>query len=137
MITKMKGKFAYIKFDAGDDLFEQLGKACKDYSIKSGFVVFGIGALKNFEIGYFDGKRYLKQKYKEPHELVALHGSIADANQVFHLHAALGGKDHRIIGGHLFGATVDPLVEMLILKADTRFTRKKNSETGLNELFFR
>ena len=136
MITKSEGRFVYVKFDKGEDFFKTLSKVCEVQHIKSGFIVFAIGALKNFEIGYFNGRKYVKQKYKAPHELVAMHGSIANAEQTFHVHAALGGKNHKVVGGHLFSATVDPLVEMLILKSGIMFTRKKNNETGLNELFF-
>ncbi|MGC8652120.1 MAG: PPC domain-containing DNA-binding protein [Candidatus Micrarchaeia archaeon] len=137
MIVKRVGVFVYAKLDKGENLFGALGKICAMQRIKSGFIVFGIGTLKNFEVGYFDGKKYIKQKYKESHELIAMHGSIANAEQVFHVHAALGGKDHKVVGGHLFSATVASLVEMLIMKSGTMFTRKKNDETGLNELFFK
>ncbi len=51
-----------------------------------------------------------------PHEVVALHGTIAtvDGNPSFHLHGAVAGPDHRLVGGHLLRATVGILQEVVI-----------------------
>ncbi|MGC8628876.1 MAG: PPC domain-containing DNA-binding protein [Candidatus Micrarchaeia archaeon] len=138
MISKSEGNLVLAKLDAGEDLFDSLLLLKKKYGIKSGYVVFGIGALKNFELGYFNKKtgQYAKATYRQAHELLALHGSIAEAEQSFHLHAALGDSKHKVIGGHLFAGVADPLVELLVLKTRTKMIRKENKATGLNELFF-
>ena len=137
MIANKEGNLVFAKLDAGEDLFGSIETIRKKFSIKSGYVVFGIGALKDFELGYFEkGKGYSRNTYKEPHELIALHGSIAEAEQSVHLHAALANKKKQVVGGHLFGAKADPLVELLIVKlSKTRLTRRPNAKTGLNELF--
>ncbi len=139
MLSSKEGNIIAVKLEEGEDLFESLEAIRKKFGIKSGYVLFGIGALSDFELGYFEkGKGYSRNKFKEPHELIALHGSIAESEQSLHLHAALANKKKQVIGGHLFSAKANPLVELLILKlSKTRLTRKLNKATNLNELFIK
>jgi predicted DNA-binding protein with PD1-like motif len=131
-----KGVFV-LKLDDGEDLFECLNRAIEEYNIKSGFVILGIGMLADAEIGFFSQEGYVWKKLEEPHELVALHGSISTKDMiVIHLHCALANKDHDIIGGHLKSAKVCVINEILIKKLDDiEFGRNLNPRTGLKELF--
>ena len=54
------------------------------------------------------GRQYKPHELTVPHEVVALHGTIAwaDGNPSLHLHGALAGPDHHLVGGHLLRATV-------------------------------
>jgi predicted DNA-binding protein with PD1-like motif len=137
----MKGKeengLVVLKLDDGEDLFECLNSAVDEYSIRSGFVILGIGMLADAEIGYFSKDGYEWKSLEEPHELVALHGSISTKGEVvIHLHCALANKDHDIIGGHLKGAKVCVINEILIKKLDSiELGRNLNPETGLKEMF--
>jgi len=126
-----------LKLDDGEDLFECLNSAIDEYEIKSGFVILGIGMLADAEIGYFSQDGYVWNALEEPHELVALHGSISTKGEVvIHLHCALANKKHEIIGGHLKGAKVCVINEILIKKLDDiELGRNLNPKTGLKELF--
>ena len=52
-----------------------------------------------------------------------------------HIHCMMANERHEVVGGHLFSATVDPLVEMLIVPAEeSRITVRFNEKTGLDEM---
>jgi hypothetical protein len=126
-----------LKLDNGEDLFKTLERLAQDQMIKSGMVLFGIGMLRDFELGYYLGKDYQWTTFQEPAELVALHGTIAtvDDKPSIHLHAGVATKDLGLKGGHLKGATVNGLAEIGIIKlTDIELTRKKNPNSGLTEL---
>lgn len=124
------------KFEDGEDLFESLNTIIEKYEIESGIVLTGIGMLRNFVLGYFDGEVYRKKEFKEPCELVSLQGSITTGKEtVIHLHASLAEESNNVVGGHLFQAEVCMLNEIVLRKLnDLTLTRKENPVTGLKEL---
>lgn len=126
-----------IKMDDNEDLFVTLEKACKDQVLRSGLVLFGIGMIRDFELGYYNGEEYEFRSFEEPCELVALHGTIAwvDDKPSLHLHAGVGTQDLEMKAGHLKKATVNGIAEIGIIKlTDIELKRWKNEQTGLNEL---
>ncbi len=126
-----------LKLEDGEDLFDCINKAIEDFDIKSGFIILGIGMLTDVEIGFFAKGGYEWLRLEEPHELIALHGSISTKGEtVIHLHCGLANKNHDIIGGHLKRAKVYVINEILIKKlADVELGRNLNPATGLKELF--
>jgi predicted DNA-binding protein with PD1-like motif len=124
------------KLEDGEDLLDSLHKVVKEHRIESGTVLWGIGMLRDFEVGYFDGKSYHRKTFGPPHELLALHGSIAArADPVFHLHVAGAGEGHGVVGGHLFKATVSTLSEVCLARFDrVRLGRELSPRSGLREL---
>ena len=124
------------KLEDGEDLLASLHQIVKEHRIDSGTVLWGIGMLRDFEVGYFDGKAYHRKTFGPPHELLALHGSIAArADPVFHLHVAGGNESHGVVGGHLFKATVNVLSEVCIARFErVRLGRELNPRSGLREL---
>ncbi len=53
----------------------------------------------------------------------------------FHLHVAVAGADHAVVGGHLFRARACVVNEICLERFDTiRLSRKRNPKTTLNEL---
>lgn len=133
MQTGIEGSFVVVKLDDGEDLFESIRQVIEERNIESGIVLTGIGMLRDFEVGYFDGDKYITESYEEAHELVALHGSLTEKGDI-HLHCALAGRDHRIIGGHLVKGTVAVLNEITLLKFPSlRFSREINPKSGLKE----
>jgi predicted DNA-binding protein with PD1-like motif len=129
--------FIVLKLDDGDDLSENLRIAIKHYHITSGFIVMGIGMLKNIEIGYFTGSGYKQKRLEKPHELISLQGSISTKGEVIiHLHCSLANDKHEVVGGHLTGATVCVLNEILIKKTENIVLKRNlNPFTGLRELY--
>lgn len=105
-----------LRFDDGDDLFEQLGAFAEREGVRAATVVLGIGMFRRGTIGYWDGMQYRPREFHMPHEVVGLHGTIARADErpSLHLHAALAGPDHALVGGHLMHATVGVLQELFV-----------------------
>jgi len=134
--TTTEGDVVLAKLDDGEDLFPAILEVRDREGFESGMVLWGIGMLRDAEVGYFNGTSYDRKTYGDAHELLALHGSIAtDAEMPLHLHAALAGRDHRVVGGHLFHATVAVLNEIAVrIFRTTRLGRAWNPRSGLREL---
>ena len=141
----------FVKMDRGEDLFPSLERFAEKELPRGGMVVMAIGMLENSVVGYYNGREYEKRTFEKGHELLGLHGSIriledGGSNGVngegkgkkrvgLHIHCMMANERHEVVGGHLFSATVNPLVEMLIVPAeDTGITVKFNEETGLDEM---
>ena len=124
------------KLDDGDDLFARIEGLAARNDIRNGLVLWGIGMIRDFEVGYFNGKEYEKATYREPMELLALHGTFAgEAEPKLHVHVAAAGRDHRVVGGHLFRATVAVLNELCLRRLiATTLGRELNPKSGLREL---
>lgn len=105
-----------LRLDDGQDLFETISGFALREKLRAAAVVLGIGMFRRATLGYWDGSSYRPLDLTVPHEVVALHGTIAvaDDNPSLHLHSALAGPDHRLVGGHLIRATVGMLQEVVI-----------------------
>jgi predicted DNA-binding protein with PD1-like motif len=125
-----------IKLDDGQNLFSELGKIMMKHGAESAIILSGIGMLQDFEIGYYDGGKYLTKHFGEPMELVSMHGSIAASQESsIHIHVALANEEHNVIGGHLMKAKVCVLNEIVLLKMDQiELNRALNDKSGLYEL---
>jgi predicted DNA-binding protein with PD1-like motif len=125
-----------LRLDEGQDLLATLTAFAQERKIRAAAVVFGIGMLRDSTIGYWNGSEYAKKAFPSPHELVGLHGTIADAEgPSIHLHVALAGPDHSLVGGHLFGATVAVLNELMLETFPGRtFGRPLDETLGLRKL---
>ena len=136
MQSAVEGNRVMAKLSDGEDLFTSLESVAHAHTIESGAVLWGIGMLQDFEIGFFGPQGYEKKGYPERHELLALHGSIAmRAEPRFHLHVAVAGPDHGVVGGHLFRAKACVVNEICIERLDRiRLNRRRNPKTTLNEL---
>ncbi|MCX8173646.1 MAG: DUF296 domain-containing protein [Thermoplasmata archaeon] len=133
MYYAKEGSYYVLKIEDGENLFDVLEKFVKAEHVSSGVILAGIGMLKDFELGYFDGKEYHRKKYSAPHELVSMKGTVADS--LPHIHAALANEKHELLGGHLFSATTCILNEIFIQKLEKiNLGRVKNQKTGLMEL---
>ncbi len=136
MECKVEGNAVFVRLHRGEDFFPALEKACEVAGIESAGVVTGIGMLSGFELGYFCGKGdYAREKFEEPHELLALSGIILRENgRDFHLHAVFGAVDKSTKGGHLFSARVEVTAEIMLLKTKAKLKRETEPETGLRGL---
>jgi len=126
-----------LRIDEGADLFEALRTFATTHQVRAASIVEGIGMLQTAELGYWNGREYDPHAISVPHELVAMHGSIAEADGApsLHLHVALGGPDHRIVGGHLLRARVGVLVEAYVRTFPGRvFGRPMDESIGLRKL---
>ncbi len=135
MKFKTESNIVIAKLDDGEDFFESIERIVKECNISSGIVLSGIGQLKNFELGYFDGKKYVRKTFEKPMELVSMQGSIAGT---FHIHCALADEKQNVYGGHLFKGVVGVVNEIVILKLNKiKLKREKDKKTGLKPLKIR
>lgn len=125
-----------VKLDDGDDVFDSLDKVIEKHGIDSALVLSGIGMLRDFEIGYYNGERYINELFVDPMELLSMHGSIASGKENrIHIHISIANKEHNVLGGHLMRAKVCVLNEIVLFKVnDVVLTRELNKKSGLMEL---
>jgi predicted DNA-binding protein with PD1-like motif len=126
-----------LRLADGDDLHEALAAFAQRHGIRAAMVVSGIGMVATATLGYWDGAEYRPQQLTVPHELIALHGSIAEADgrPSVHLHAGLAGPDHRLVGGHVIRARVGVLGELYVATFPGRtFDRPIDERFGLRRL---
>jgi uncharacterized protein len=126
-----------LRLDDGQELFDELSAFAAREEIRAGAIAFGIGMFRRATIGYWDGRQYRPRELTVPHEVVGLHGTIAraDGRPSVHLHAALAGPDHGLVGGHLMQATVGVLQELLLRTFPGRtFGRPMAESFGLRML---
>ncbi len=138
MDSRRERDTVFVKLSDGEDLFSSLEAAAREHGVESGTVLWGIGMLRDFEIGFFGPKGYEKTVFSDRHELLGLHGSISiRGDPLLHLHVSLGRPDYSAIGGHLFRAKTAVVNEIQIARFDAiHFNRRLNEKTGLRELVF-
>jgi len=123
-----------LRIDKGENITKSIIDYAKENSIKSG-IVYGIGALCNVEIGYFDStsKEYRRKHLEGIFELLSLTGNITqDGDSPFlHAHVVLGSRDFTLTGGHLFSGDVAVTGEIFIVETPFHVERKINQEIGL------
>lgn len=101
MEVARKDQFVMIKLDHGEDILESIAQTIKEER-STLLVVTGLGMISDFELGYFDQGSYIKKTFSEPHELLALQGSIStEGASRIHIHATVANKEHEAFGGHL------------------------------------
>ncbi|HLB67628.1 MAG TPA: DUF296 domain-containing protein [Thermoplasmata archaeon] len=136
MKTVAERDVVIAKLEDGEDLLSSLELIAGNHRIEDGTVLWGIGMVRDFDIGYFDGKEYRRSTFPSPHELLALHGTVSlRGDPKFHLHLAAGNPEKHVVGGHLFKATVSTLNEICLTRFDSiRLNRAFNPRSGLREL---
>ncbi len=134
MQSAEEGPIVMVKLSDGEDVLASLEAAAHTHKLENGAVLWGIGMLKDFEIGFFGSEGYERKTIPNPHELI--HGSIAmNADPRFHLHVAVGQRDHSVVGGHLFRAKACVVNEICLERfGRIRLRRLPNPKTGLSEL---
>lgn len=126
-----------LRLDAGEEIFDRLADFARRHGVRAGVVVEGIGMLAPTTAAYWNGREYVPHVLEVPHELVALHGSIAEVDGApsLHLHGALAGPDHHVVGGHLLKGRVSVLAEIYVETFPGRtFGRTMDETLGLRKL---
>ncbi|MEO0102330.1 MAG: DUF296 domain-containing protein [candidate division WOR-3 bacterium] len=121
----------------GEEILTTLKDFLKEKKIKGG-MIFGIGAGKEFTIGYYDlvRKHYIKRFIKEECEIISLLGNITllEGDVFIHCHILLSLPNFSTIGGHLFSGTITATGEIFIHPFPIKILRQKSEEIGLNLL---
>jgi predicted DNA-binding protein with PD1-like motif len=124
----------FLRLFQEEDILESLQKFCQKHPNIEAGTIQGIGAVSRAQIGFFDGRTYLKNFFEENLEILSLIGNIAE-NQVVHLHGIFGRKDGTTIGGHIFlGCKVSVTCEIQILVLTPKLSRKEDPRTKLKLL---
>jgi hypothetical protein len=126
-----------LRMDPGEELIGALEEFAAAHGVRAAAVAMGIGTLRSATLGYWNGKEYEKKEVAEPTELVALGGSIAEADgrPSVHLHAALGTRTHATVSGHVHRAAVNLLAEVLVETFPAHvFGRPMDESVGLRIL---
>jgi len=121
------------RIDKGKDLIGEIEKIIEEEDLHSSWILGGIGAIDNIEIGTYRPEREEYERYfiKEPLELVSCQGNVSEEG-IIHLHCSVGDGD-KTYAGHLFKARVSAFVEIAFLKLDIELKRRTLNKT-LKEL---
>jgi len=128
-----------IKLERGEKVIATLQDFCARRGIKGGFL-WGLGAIKNTDIGYYDlGKReYFFKNFPEDREVASMQGNIAlvDGAPFIHLHAVLSAMDEGLscVGAHIKEAEVAVTLEVYLTPFAVPLSRQFDDETGLKLL---
>ena len=128
-----------VRLEKGEEIIESLSTLTEREKIPGGFL-YGLGAVKEVTLGYFDvvNKKYVKKDFNEEYEVTSLVGDIyyLEGKPGVHAHVNLSGADFNLIGGHLFKAIITGTGEFFIHTTEQTLKRKSEPETGLNLLDF-
>jgi len=124
-----------LRLSPGDDLRAALSAALAAAGAEAGFVVAGIGSLREARLR-LAGRDALHHAVGDL-EILTLSGTLGAGGP--HLHASLSDADGRVFGGHVApGCIVRTTAEVLLaVLDDVRFTREPDAATGYAELVIR
>lgn len=127
----------FLRLEKGEEVVSSIVQFAAKENIRSG-AFFGLGAINNFELGYYDlkSRKYEKEKFEEDMEVGNITGNIAslDGKPFVHTHVTVSGKDLKAFTGHLFSAEVALTLEIFIFTASAKIERKMDAALGLNLL---
>lgn len=138
MQTKAKKNIIFVRLFPQEDVNDKLKEVCAIHNVKTAVVISGIGQLKNSKLGYFKEKgNYTSETFNKPLEILSLTGNIIkqDKEYVLHLHAILGEKNKKTLGGHFIEGKISVTGEIVLLNTDIDVKRELDKKTGLKALF--
>lgn len=121
-----------LRLKPDQDLKNQIQEECQKHNVTAGFVVSGIGSLKDLKIRLANSSTVLQKN--EKFEILTLQGSVS--KEGLHLHISVADQNGQVLGGHLMpGCVIYTTAEILILPLkDHEFSRAQDSKTGFLEL---
>lgn len=138
MQYRKEGKWIFLKLEQDEVVFEKLKELCGKEGIESAIVVNGIGMMKEFKLGYFDGKEYVRKEFEKAFELVGMQGNIVkdeEGEWIFHLHVSVADEQGDVFGGHFFNGKAHIANEIVIRVIGINAVRKLD-KSGLKGLQF-
>lgn len=127
----------FLRLEKGEEVVSSIVQFAAKEKIGSG-AFFGLGAINNIELGYYDLKtrKYEKETFEEDMEVGNITGNIAslDGKPFVHTHVTVSGKDLKAFTGHLFFAEVALTLELFVFAASPKIERKMDAQLGLNLL---
>lgn len=121
-----------LRLKPDEDLRDSLRDFVKKNHIQAGFILTGVGSLKQATLR-FASQNY-SQVFKQRYEIVSLVGTLSPEG--LHLHISLSDRHGKTIGGHLLeGCIIYTTAEIVIgTSEDFIFLRTIDETTGYKEL---
>lgn len=125
----------YLVFVQKDEpVLETLTAFCREQGIYGG-QLFGIGALKDVELGAYDPvtREYTRRVFPGNYELLTCQGNITrlQGEPFIHAHVTIGDHNFNVKGGHLFAGRVAVVGEFAILPLKDPVDREVDPDLGL------
>ncbi len=93
------------RLPTGSDLLEGITALCRENRVLAGKITI-IGALRKAKLGWYDedAREYHTFEVPETTEILSCVGnvSVLDGRPFPHVHAVLGLRDEKVLGGHVF-----------------------------------
>lgn len=135
MQYKRFGTAYVIRLEGEDEIIDSLKVLVEKEEIRGGFF-YGLGAVKNVSLGYFDveKKEYKEKSFEQDFELTSMVGDVAFSGDkiIVHAHVTLAGEDFKVVAGHLNKATVTATTEIVFNPIEGKLSKKIDPITGLN-----
>lgn len=135
MQYKRFGTTYVIRLEREDEIIDSLKTLVEKEKIRGGFF-YGLGAVKNVSLGYFDveKKEYKEKSFEQEFELTSMVGDMAYSGEkiIVHAHVTLAGEDFKVVAGHLNKATVTATTEIVFNPVEGKLSKKTDPITGLN-----
>jgi predicted DNA-binding protein with PD1-like motif len=127
-----------VRLERGEKLIENLNSLAAKEAMGAVWLQ-GLGGAESAELGFYDleTKQYNWRSFAELMEITSLQGNLAwvDDQPKWHIHATLGGRDYRAVGGHVKELVVGGTCELrLDIVTDTALHRRRDVATGLDLL---
>ncbi len=123
--------FYLLRLLRGEELITSLKNFAKKENIPAG-LLWGIGAMEEVEIGYFDDKKkdYIRKKFRKSVEILSLQGSISwiENKPYIHIHCVIGDQNLKCFGGHFFKGKITATAEIYIYKLKKKIFRIKDEK---------
>lgn len=121
-----------IRLKPDEDLKQSLIHFVQENNIQAGFILTGVGSLKQATMR-FASQKY-SQVFKQQFEIVSLVGTLSTHG--LHIHISLSDRHGKTLGGHLLeGCMIYTTAEIVIgTSEDLIFLRTLDESTGYKEL---
>lgn len=125
-----------LKLEKGEEVISSIASFCDKRGIH-GAIFTAIGAVDNFQVGYYDSGRreYFFRHESDEYEVASMNGNVAlvDGKPFVHAHAVLAKCDATgaVLGGHVQEARVAITLEVFLTSLPTPLVREMDESIGL------
>ena len=126
-----------VRLDPG----EEICQALEDQARREGIAlaeINGLGAVDDFTAVNYDSRTgdFIHNRFREPMEIVSLHGTLTGSADAPHLHLHMSAADIRghVVGGHLKRAFISVTAEIVVRVIHGQVTRRPTKLAGVMEL---
>ena len=139
LISQERAKTYAVILDDGEEFMEVLEGFAEEQGIRAAHFT-AIGGFSRATLGYYDmeKKAYKEIPVNEQVEALSLVGDVAlkEEEVEVHAHVVAGKADGSTVGGHIMGAFVRPMLEVMLTESPGHLQRNidENSRLALINL---